>query len=97
MRVWIPLLGAALGAVVAILGTVLYQVGPDGESGVLVGRGGILFWWLSFPGHFARAFFTPLGFDNHWSTVLGNALLWGLAAFAISEHLRVRRRPPADA
>ena len=96
MRKWLPGVGAAFGAAIGVLGNVLYQVGPDGESGALAGKGGIIFWWFSLPGQLASAPFEMFGIKHPWSSVLGGTAFWGVVGLFIAIGIGLRRAPSKD-
>jgi hypothetical protein len=85
---------AAVGVFIAILGTVLYSVGPEGESGYMAGKGGILFWWLSIPGYVVGTPFLLARVPESGCGVIGGGILWGVIGFVLGSSIpnRSRRR-----
>jgi hypothetical protein len=84
VRKWLPVVGAAFGLSMAVLGNVLYSLGPCGETGVLAGKGGICFWWIALPGQIAGAAFDVFGIKEPWSSILGGTVLWGVVGLLIA-------------
>lgn len=77
MRKAAVLVGVLVGAFVGFAGTVLYWVGPNGEGGLLAGNGGILFWWLAFPGFLAGLPLLSIGASTQVATVVGSGTIGG--------------------
>jgi len=82
---------AVLGGLIGYAGTCLYSIGVCGEIGPLAGRGGIVFWYLSWPGQLVGIPFGSFGLSHGLSSVIGGALLWGGVAWLIA-NLGSRRR-----
>jgi hypothetical protein len=63
---------------------VLYAVGPDGETGPMAGRGGIIFWWMSLPGQLIGWPLHIVRVPVELGSIVGNIVLWGATAMLVS-------------
>jgi hypothetical protein len=96
MRITLGIVLALVGVLIAVLGTVLYSVGPDGESGHMAGKGGVIFWWLSMPGYLVGTPFLLARVPQPWCAVIGGGLLWGATGILLGSLFRRRRATRSD-
>lgn len=75
---------ATLGLVIAVVGSVLYQVGPCGATGPLAHSriAGVL-WWVSLPGQVVGLPLKSIGIPMEWASCIGGAVVWGVAGLVV--------------